>query len=149
MSGACNPQATKVQCGRSEVVAMSKRGKFVLAMIAAFVLFVLLPQARITRDNYYYIEKHMSRAQVEDILGPPRDCTSGPLQGFICIRHDRWPNGSEHRISEWSSDSACIEIAFDGSDRVVASRFSELRLPKGTGPDPVWLVKHMWNRWFA
>jgi hypothetical protein len=132
-----------------EVVAMSKRRKLVLAAIAAFLLFVLLPRARITRDNFYYIEKHMTRAQVEEILGPPRDCTSGPVQGCSSITHDRWPNGTEHRVSEWSNDSAHIAIVFDDSDRVVASRFSDLQLPKGTGPDPIWLVKHLWNRWFA
>jgi outer membrane protein assembly factor BamE (lipoprotein component of BamABCDE complex) len=49
-----------------------------LALVVAGT-FVLWPRAnRITRENFDHIEKGMSRAQVESILGPPGDYRTGP-----------------------------------------------------------------------
>jgi hypothetical protein len=54
-----------------------------LAVVVAAGVVVLWPRTapeRITRENYDRIRNGMSRAEVEAILGPPRDYSTGPLQ---------------------------------------------------------------------
>ena len=51
-----------------------------LAVLVAAGAFVLWPRPdRITRANYDRIRMGMSRAEVEAILGPPGDYTTGPV----------------------------------------------------------------------
>jgi hypothetical protein len=51
----------------------------VLVVLAGVAAFALWPRpGRITRENYDRISAGMSRAEVEVILGPPGDHTTGP-----------------------------------------------------------------------
>ena len=116
--------------GVGQVFAMRKLpGRLAIGAAVAFAVFLLGPQERITHDNWLDIEKHMSRARVESILGPPRVCTSGPVIKLNEVYHDAWPATPDCTLSVWQSDSATITIAFDRSDRVVCSAFSYMSRP--------------------
>jgi hypothetical protein len=90
--------------------------------LAAIGTFALWPSraARLTHENVERIHVGMNRAEVEAILGPPGDYTTGPLtdplvmavqQGHIEYQvADGWLT-----ICAWATDKEAIWVSFDNS----------------------------------
>jgi hypothetical protein len=115
----------------------------------------LWPRAdRITRGDFDRISAGMSRAQVEAILGPPGDYTTGPI-GFHDWQMVGWPDRSSKRRPGvmsgygWTNDLAHIWVEFGDSGEVVAAAFWPCSRPKQGIVELVlsW-ANRQWHRWF-
>jgi hypothetical protein len=102
----------------------------------------------------------MSRAEVEAILGPPGDYTTGPV--FLPALQ-QWAFVEELRDAtspQWLSDTTWISIALDESRGVVRTRFVGIsRIEYGPLEHLGWRAEHrienlgwrvnrLWRRWF-
>jgi SmpA / OmlA family len=107
-------------------------------------LLVTLPQTdRITEENFDQIRNGMTRAQVEAILGPPGDYTTGPVKivfisGTSAVSQDLW-----------LSDNLAINVWCNSSDQVFDTCCNDVVLIKQTTLERVhWKLKRQWRRWF-
>jgi hypothetical protein len=98
----------------------------------------------------------MSRAEVEAILGPPGDYTTGPtgvapvlttglfVPDCFAILFKRGPS-----VPEWKSDTVIINLEFDDAGRVQERCHREVFYHEA---DPLskllWRAKRQWQRWF-
>jgi hypothetical protein len=124
-----------------------------LAVVVAVGVVVLWPRQepnRITRENCYRIKEGMSWAEVEAILGPPGDYSTGDAK---CSDLPAPPNLMDLRralsLEEWIGDRATMRVFFDGAGNVA---YAECRLlePVDRGPlgNLLWRAKRQWHRWF-
>jgi hypothetical protein len=130
-------------------------GLAMLALLAAGA-FALWPRPdRVTRENVHRISEGMTRAEVEAILGPPGDYSTGPLREHGC------PQSSYHDLAMlmaevgeggalWLSDTGQAVIWFDSRGRVMEDPFfSECaREPQGPLDNLLWRANRQWRRWF-
>jgi hypothetical protein len=126
----------------------------VLVAVGAFVLWPR--EDCVTRKNCDRICEGMTWTEVEAILGPPGDYSTGLLRGpHGC------PQSSYHDlamlISEvaeggalWLSDTGQAEVWFDNRGRVVDDPFINecAREPQGPLDNLLWRAKRQWRRWF-
>jgi hypothetical protein len=147
---------------------MRRRTLFValagLAVVVAAGVVVLWPQpsSRITRENFERIKEGMSREEVEAILGPPCDFSTGPL---VRVRANRPPNpfsvenfdpitviGSGDNREEllvWKIDRQLISINFGPSGRVEDLWMHDVaRVNQTAFENLLWRLKRQWRRWF-
>ncbi len=117
--------------------------------------FVLWPRPdRITRENYDRIREGMSRAEVEAILGPSGDYTTGPVKPRDGARLDMSDTSSTLEVrpgsaAMWVSDAAYIIVFFDDSGRVKLSGFDPCTSePQGPLDNLLWRIKRQWHKWF-
>src|SRR5579883_2540876 len=134
-----------------------------LPVVGAFVTWQL--PDRITDENFGLIRPGMSRAEVEAILGPPRDCSSGPLR--YARRSEILYRGSflveDYRLSfwetnlrdepvegfEWRSDSQIVNIYFDPPGIVYFHRIDDVvRMDQAPVENFFWRAKRQWRKWF-
>src|ERR1700722_7606055 len=105
-----------------------RRRKVLVTLVGLAVVavgaFVLWPRKhRITRENYERIREGMSRAELEAILGPSGDYTTGPVllnagtRSVIDIGDDGNPH--DFPATEWRGDTASVWVAFSASGDVV------------------------------
>jgi hypothetical protein len=119
-----------------------------LAVVVAAGVVMLWPRApsRITRENHSVIQHGMSRREVESILGPPGDYTTGPTStNFVYPRltpdHTPWV--------EWKADRASVKVCFSDSGTVRYTAYASLcRQDQGVLANSLWRVKRQWHRWF-
>jgi hypothetical protein len=134
-----------------------------LAVVVAAGVVVLWPRhERITRENFDRIHEGMSRAEVEAILGPPCDFSTGPL---VRVRANRPPNpfsvenfdpitvvGSGDNREEllvWKSDRQLITINFGPSGHVEDLWMHDVaRVNQTAFENLIWRFKRQWRRWF-
>jgi hypothetical protein len=124
-----------------------------LAVVVAVAVVVLWPQQdRIKRENYERIQRGMSLAEVEAILGPPGDCRTRPT---IYVPHifapprlaDRLASEPDVDIKKWEGDSGDIEVVFrDGETK--AAFYATDPLNQGPIANLLWRLKRQWHRWF-
>jgi hypothetical protein len=141
--------------------AMRRRkliGAVGLAVLIAVGAFVAWPRPqRITREKFDRIQDGMSRAEVEAILGPPGDYTTGPLEmrdrlGSV-VRFDALggaiPATGGGVFARWAEDSAYAYVIFDAAGRVIARDFGPVRrAEQGPLDSLLWRAKRLWRRWF-
>jgi hypothetical protein len=96
-----------------------------LAVLVAVVALVLWPRSDpaslVTMANFDRIDFGMSRAEVEEILGPPGDYSTYDLNFIYPGKRPHVEiRGTDPRgyFAEWLSDGARIFICFDRSGRV-------------------------------
>jgi hypothetical protein len=132
-----------------------------LAVVVAAVVVVVWPSQpnRITQENCDRIKEGMSRAEVEAILGPPGDYSSGPLE-FARETPGPHPTGDfemSHRVTlfdtdadrvEWRSDRQILCVYFLRSG-VAAKGFWDVA-PMAQSPLDalLWRARRQWHRWF-
>jgi hypothetical protein len=93
-----------------------------IGIAVGILLVVLFTSPRISQQGYRSIEQGMSRAAVENLLGPPGDYTTGATDSESTpAATDLWsPDalGSRH-AARWEGDEATIHVAFDDAGRVI------------------------------
>jgi hypothetical protein len=124
-----------------------------LAMLTAAV-FVAWPRPdRITLENFYRIQKGMSRDEVAAILGPPGDhstrpvCSGGP-DTAVRRRFYSDPDPEESRDS-WVGDSGCIIVLSDADRGPRLLVFAPVAGPQQNPLENLlWRAKRQWRKWF-
>jgi hypothetical protein len=129
-----------------------------LAVVVATGVVVLWPrQDRITQKNFALILVGMSRADVEVILGPPGDYTTGPLTVGGSFTISPWhvnatrlyPNDENGTPYDWLTDTGWYTVTFDDSGKVEGRDFeSATKAKQGTVDNLLWQVERQWRRWF-
>ncbi len=119
-----------------------------LATLLAAGAFVLWPWPnRITRENCVRIHAGMTLAEVEAILGPPGDYTTGPTDPVGMTAED-WPSGGEAKL--WMSNEGWILLAFDQKGNVATHGYFAPSVPQKLSrlDNLLWRAKRQWRRWF-
>jgi hypothetical protein len=123
-----------------------------LAVVVTVGAVVLWPRAdRVTRANYERIQIGMTRADVEAILGPPGDYTTGPLTdpNGIELLLSLLPPASGVESPWWAADYGTVGVWFDEGGRVVMKNYEPYsKAPQGVGANLLWRAKRQWHRWF-
>jgi hypothetical protein len=100
---------------------------------------------RVTQENFDRIRPAMTRAEVEAILGPPGDYTTGPVTNSALkqyLGHGTW--------LDWQTDTAWVTIVLDEPGGVAQTRFVKwARLEQGPLDNLLWRAKRQLNRWLS
>jgi hypothetical protein len=122
--------------------------KYLLAVLAVCLLLVgilvsLTPPrpCPVTKTGYERIEKGMSLAQVEEILGGPEgDYRTRPVLTLL-------PSGVGLPWAVWQGDAGTAEVSFDRSGSVTLKRFLEAEPPRpGLIETLRWRLERRWDR---
>jgi hypothetical protein len=104
---------------------------------------------RLRVENYPQVKVGMSLAEVEDLLGGPAGHYGRVRSGSISTVRETTQQLPEALERAWCDDWHCLEIAFDGQDRVV-------RHTRRFGPDapvsPEGTATRLWGsarRWLG
>jgi hypothetical protein len=136
-------------------------------VVAAGVVMLLPPEDRLTEQNFDQISVGMSRAEVEAILGPPRDYSTGPLKyagrslqmfggsrgthrtgSYVPLAHVG-VQGDQTEQVEWRNDRQMLHVYFLPSGRVREKSFLDVaRVDQSLYWDTFWRAERLWHRWF-
>jgi hypothetical protein len=119
-------------------------------LVASGASAYLRQPSRITLESYHRIDLGMTVSQVEAILGPPGDYTSGPTSdsgwhetAIYLSRH-----GPEPQLT-WMTDSANIAVSFDSIGRADDKAFWRSQREEQTPLQNLcWLALREWRRRF-
>jgi hypothetical protein len=104
---------------------------------------------RISRENYDRIGKGMGREEVEAILGPPGDYSTGPID--IDTSAERWVDEvpSSPPDAMWHTDTCGLWIKFNDSNKVEFQGFLSVQRVEQSFLDNLrWRVERQWREWF-
>jgi hypothetical protein len=106
-------------------------------LVAGIVAFAWLSRSAITRENAARVEEGMTLAEVEALLGPERDVSSGdlyldpsmvpdgyevPMDAKLAYRRwETWLLQEGVKVRVWASDQVIVRLEF-GTDGRVRSR---------------------------
>jgi len=127
-----------------------------LAVLIVAGAFALSPRVDpVTEENFGRVQDGMSRAEVEAILGPPGDYTTGPRLVLEPPGPDRacqpdpahpWTHPD---YVGWVTDRHCLWIGFSPAGRVQEKYLEPVGdLSKGALDDLLWRAERQWQRWF-
>jgi hypothetical protein len=126
-----------------------------LAVLVAVGAVALRPRPqRITRESFNRIEKGMTRAEVEAILGPWRrqswDCRTGPTRQDLAAETFADPEVQAGGCQlVWASETVWIALRFDTSWRVDRRRkWPSVREDQGALDNLRWRAERQWREWF-
>jgi hypothetical protein len=127
-----------------------------LAVLLAGGAFALWPRPRPTVEKCLSLQKGMTRAEVEAVLGPPGDYRTGPRDRYLGQQHwvtfgEHWTDDGTTVISQWECDAARIWVAYKPMpDGTIAVGFIDeaKRLDQGPLDSLLWRAKRQWRRWF-
>ena len=138
-----------------------------LAVVVAAGMVMVWPRPeRITRENFDRIREGMSRAEVEAILGPPRDYRTRIGETDYGRTENTWiadrgpdfalgtnwvpgqSKGKPYLKADWMDDSFRITIVIGQSGSVVDKEGWPRRKTQGQLDDLLWRGKRQWQRWF-
>jgi hypothetical protein len=121
-----------------------------LAVLVAVGAFVVWPRPnRVTRENVSRVEKGMTQAQAEAILGPPGDYTTWEIEETPMLFFQYRP---AHLVDlEWMTDDAIATVWIDlVTGRVERSCFTNATptpTKRGVFDNLLWRAKRLWRRW--
>jgi hypothetical protein len=124
-----------------------------VALLAAAAFAVWPWPDRITEENFNRIKEGMSRADMEAILGPAGDYTTGPVLGgpresWHRRNFDEDPDSVKQRIT-WIGDRGWIVALADAEGRPRRLVFSPAEKGKqGSLDNLLWRAKRQWRKWF-
>jgi hypothetical protein len=137
------------------------RRRKLLAVIAGLAVlalgaFVMWPRPdRITRENYDFINEGMTLAEVEAILGPPGDHTTGDTEAnpFGDWRSWRSPTTivefDGFSCGCWIADTVAIYVNFDDTGHVMTKyHYQNHKIEHGSIANFLWRAKRHWRQWF-
>jgi hypothetical protein len=124
-------------------------------VFAAGAVMLWPPQNRVTRENYDNIREGMSRAQVESILGPPGDYSTGP-SNLIGPDLDSGGSADWSKAGEdfgktnllWASDEGVIQVQFGPRGAIHKGFALTLKQDHGGLDKLLWRARRTWWRWF-
>jgi hypothetical protein len=128
-----------------------------LAVLLAAGALVLWPRPdRITRDNFDRIKEGMTAAQVEAIVGPAGDCTTGPRIALEppgpdrCCQPDPAHPVLAPTYASWITDKESVWIEFTpATGRVQEKHLMPVAsYSNGVLDDLRWRVERQWRKWF-
>ena len=122
-----------------------------LAVVGAVGMAVLWPRAdRITQANCDQIREGMTRSEVETILGPVGDYSSGPTEPeFVFVMLPAGLTVEDVVTAGWIGDTGSIDVGFDRRGKVAFSQFTRLELRRLSPlANLLWRAKRQWHRWF-
>jgi hypothetical protein len=134
-----------------------------IAMIALGIITLLVwPRpSRFTEQNVKLIKEGMSRAEVESILGPPGDYTTGDISSDennsgttfdpLANPYQEFRLNMRGQLTEacWCNDSIALCVAFDEQSRVfMFPNWKVNRVRQSPLESLVWRAKRQWRRWF-
>jgi hypothetical protein len=132
-----------------------------LAVLVAVGVFMPWPQQhRITRENFERIHKGMTHADVEAILGPAGDYSSGPTRPDPDSKSSRWAMKSGFGGEDdafplartaifWNCDELWVAVAFGPHATVTgAEPIASKRVDQGPLENLLWRAKRQWRKWF-
>jgi hypothetical protein len=140
-----------------------RRRKWLAALAVGMVAlvttgaFVLRPQpSRVTRENAGRIQKGMTRTEIEAILGPPGDYSTGPTNSVR--QHLMYTNvmANDRRVertfgndpSEWRGDALSVFVEFEGSKAYYVEASSNELVEQNRVDNLIWRAKRQWREWF-
>jgi len=134
---------------KAKIVLAAGLGLAVLASLGASA--AALRTGRITFDNYQRIAAGMSRSEVEAILGPAGDFTTGPRSAGwqqSVTYHAEFRDLSGQQLT-WMADDATIAVSFDSTGHTYAKEYREVA-PQQLMPlqNLCRLARRQWRRWF-
>jgi hypothetical protein len=93
----------------------------------------------------------MTRAQVEAIVGPPGDFTTGPVYASRGLGDDVDHAGEDCQNQEfWCNDGVRLILGFDRDSKVCAKAVTKMDLvPLSLSERAIWRIRRQWHRWFA
>jgi hypothetical protein len=114
-----------------------------LILLGAFLALAWPRPSHVTRANFERIREGMSRADVEAVLGPPGDYTTGPTAlRSIPVSWAPPPGSPEF----WTGDEGNATVWFDAAGRVAGSHFLRTGLSAGNAADRVlWRLERRWQ----
>jgi hypothetical protein len=127
--------------------------------LCAYLALPSAPPARFTRVKFDRIQKGMTRADVEALLGHPGDYTTGPVVGSwsVHVVLDAPPDPYKGLVSlrvpipatvlglSWEDDGGWITVGFDASGKAVVKTFGDYRRDN---PGPLGWLRWLWQRLF-
>jgi hypothetical protein len=120
-----------------------------LAVVVAVGVVVLWPRAdRVTRENFDCIRKGMTPQEVEGLLGPPGDYSTGPTTTSDASIFQMFDFRDTSHISFWETDTASVRIYFAASGVTYAEYQPLARREQGPLDNLLWRAKRLWHRWF-
>ncbi len=132
-----------------------------VALLAAsgFLLLRPDPSSQIMEANVQRIHCGMSQPEVEAILGPPGDYTTGPVRptddgSWIDVSEMYYrpipQDGPAKSVSRrWACDTGYAEVYFDRDCRVIDADFQPYaREPQGLIDNLLWRAERRWRHWF-
>lgn len=134
-------------------------GLGLVALLAAGAVLAWPRANRITRENSDRIAGinlgrlnanggHMSRAEVEAILGPPGDYRSGPTRPEYEQIFFYWGGITGWVDYSWECDTGTIAARFY-DDRLSGIEFKPMqKVPQSALDALLWRAKRQWHRWF-
>jgi hypothetical protein len=130
----------------------------VLVVVVAVGVFVLWPRTdRIIRENFDRIQPGMSLAEVEVILGPPGDYTTGPIDPWHVSVQRRWSadevkwlaNEEERNAPIWTTDTAAAQVYFGPSGEAVdAIYIAWTKQAQGPVDYLLWRAERIWYHFY-
>jgi hypothetical protein len=125
-------------------------GLAVVSGAGAVVLWPTQPN-RITQENCDRIKEGMIRAEVETILGPPGDYSTGPTHwpSWLATKAFGREIGEGSYTLLWETDTASLFLTFNADNRVAGmSQRLNAREKQSALENLVWRAKRQWHRWF-
>jgi hypothetical protein len=128
-------------------------GGLVLVVLAVVGFVAWRQPLPVTADSCAQVRQGMSRAEVESLLGPPGDYTTGPVLS-IPLDWQIWGVKSDGGLGrlptlQWHGDAGTIFIAF-GSNKVVNKHFEPAQLQhQSLLENLLWRAERQWRRWFS
>jgi hypothetical protein len=108
---------------------------------------------RIAERNFIRIVQGMRRAEVEAILGPPGDYTTGPTDspargGLFLLTRDESYYPIYDAAQEWKGNTTIIRVGFDSANVATYKEYvRNYRVDQGPFDNLLWRAKRQW-RWF-
>jgi hypothetical protein len=138
---------------RRRTLLVALAGLAVLLSVGAVLVWP--PADRITEANFLRIKEGMTRAEVEAILGPVGDYSTGPLvfdghrqSLYVPISHNVFGDELQEEFL-WRGDCLEIIVHFNSSGRVWRTHPRVVARVKQTAfENLVWRAKRQWHRWF-
>jgi hypothetical protein len=145
-------------------------GLVALALLAVCASVLWPRPGRITLENLHRIHEGMTRVEVEAILGPPGDYTTGPCRdsdGVVynasstVVMTDAGPvsvvtcDPPRHCFSpipdppsEWATDFGFFSVAFDDGLVIAAGVEPCTKVEQGPLANLRWRAERLWPKWF-
>jgi hypothetical protein len=129
-------------------------GAVTLALVAAGTFAAWpRPSSRITVENCERVKFVKTLAEVEAVLGPPRDERTGPTYRAASAWDWYGSHGDNYGAIPvprffWKSDTVRFSVTVEADGTLLSKSFVEFeRRPQGLLDNLRWRAEHLWRKW--